>query len=172
MLSYDPTIIPRIPSLDTANKSVNENANFPEFLTAFQALITNAGLQDSLGVTLVHRHANVPDGSRLMDFKQTLQSFPLDADAKDLYGHPIRWKSAALDGGNWKPYEYELGDEAVEDMDPKFLIDAKDLLERYGLKNLGLRRYSPKDPEELEITEKLGISVKIPWDSVSCPFPK
>lgn len=165
MLSYDPAIIRHIPTLEVANKSVKENGAFHEFLADFEALVNGAGLQDSLGITLVHRHATVPSSSRLMDFKQTLQPFPLAADAKDLYGHPIKWKSVTLHGERWMPYEYELGDEPGEN--PEFLLAVKGLLKRHGVKNIGLRRFSPQEPEELEITEKLGISVKIPWIKVN-----
>lgn len=82
MLSYDPEIIPHIPSLDDADRSVKESATFAQFLSEFKALVTSAGLQDSLGVTLVHHHANVPLGSRMMDFKQTLQPFSVETTAK------------------------------------------------------------------------------------------
>lgn len=165
MLHYDPEIIPHIPSLEDANVSIKTNEKFRQFLADFETLVTSAGLQDTLGITLVHRHANVPPGSRMMDFKQTLQPFPLAADAKDVYGYPIRWKSIALHQKDWKPYEYELGDE--DDEDPEFLVAVKCLLERHRIKNIGLRRFSPQEPEELEITEKQGISIKIPWISVS-----
>lgn len=39
-------------------------------------------------------------------------------------------------------------------------------LEELGITNIGLRRYSPDDVEELEVTESGGISVKIPMNLV------
>jgi hypothetical protein len=50
-----------------------------------------------------------------------------------------------------------------------FLQTVQRRIEELGLLNVGLRRYSPSDPEELEVTETGGISVKIPWDLV-CDF--
>lgn len=73
----------------------------------------------------------------------------------------------ALTAGGWKPYEYELGSPDLPQQD--FFADVQALLEQNGSEGLhvGLRRYSPSDPEELEITESGGVSVKIPWNSVS-----
>jgi hypothetical protein len=101
----------------------------------------------------------------MMDFKQTLQPFPLADDARKLRGHTIRYKSIALRNDEWKPYEFELGTE--NEIDAGFLTSVRRLLEHHRLENIGLRRYAPSDPEELEITDCEGISVKIPWNSVS-----
>ncbi|KAL5944629.1 hypothetical protein ACKVV1_003437 [Pyricularia oryzae] len=94
-----------------------------------------------------------------MDFKQTLQPFPLEDSANDLHGASIRPKSLALIDGKWKAYEFELGDYEAPCND--FLADVQALLQSRSLP-VGLRRYSPSDPEELEITESQGVSVKIP----------
>jgi hypothetical protein len=67
---------------------------------------------------------------------------------------------------SWKPYEFELG--AYDDSADEFFATVKQLVLQFKLdKSIGLRRYSPDNPEELEITERKGISLKIPWNSVS-----
>lgn len=162
---YNPAILADIPSLEIAHKKVTSNKGLSSFLSDFRIIAAKHDLNDCYGVTLVHRHANVSKDQRLMDFKQTLQPFPVKDDAQDLHGHPIRPKSFALAAGVWQPYEFELGElEALED---GFLTQIRECINYFGLPYVGLRRYSPADPEELEITEKGGMSVRIPWDSVS-----
>lgn len=168
-LVYNPTIFENIPSLEVALQTGSLNKNFPEFLTQFFRVAAEFSLLDSYGVTLVHRHTKIDQGQRLMDFKQTLQPFPLDGTAQELGGCPIRPKSLALVSGTWNPYEYELGD--VEPLDDSFLTEVGKLISRFNIPHVGLRRYSPEDPEELEVTERGGISVKMPLKLVSLSFP-
>ncbi|KAL5906941.1 hypothetical protein ACKVV1_011345 [Pyricularia oryzae] len=107
-----------------------------------------------------------PPGYRLMGFKQTPQPFLLETSANDLHGASIRPKSLVFIACEWKPYEFELG--VYEAPRDDFLADVQALLQQHqhGPTSLpvGLRRYSPSDPEELEITERQGVSAKIPWD--------
>jgi len=85
--------------------------------------------------------------------------------ADNLYGAKIRPKSYALRQSVWKPYEFELGDH--DGMADRFFITVQQLVQQLKLENyIGLRRYSLADSEELEITERKGVSVKILWDSV------
>lgn len=164
MAPYDPTVIKFIGSLDDAHIATSSEA-FGDFLTIYQEAAREYDLHDRYGVSLVHRHTDVPPGQRIFDFGHTLQPYPLHNHASDLYGAKIRPKSFALRGSEWTPYESELG-EPDEDTQ-EFFEAAKSLIERFGLgQSIGLRRYSPDDPEELEITESGGISIKIPWDSV------
>ncbi|KAK3376723.1 hypothetical protein B0T24DRAFT_719015 [Lasiosphaeria ovina] len=171
MASYDPQVMVHVPSLEVAHASVFENPSFDQVLSKFRALASKYGQNNTYGLALVHRHAEVSPGHRLMDFKQTLQPFPLNDTADNLHGAPIRAKSLALTAGGWKPYEYELGSPDLPQQD--FFADVQALLEQNGSEGLhvGLRRYSPSDPEELEITESGGVSVKIPWNSVVSPSP-
>lgn len=89
--------------------------------------------------------------------------------AQDLHGCPIRPKSYALVEGVWKPYEYKLGKPGrVEDSQVYFFERIKQRIVDLDIGNIGLRRYSPTDPEELEITDRGGISIKVPLDLASC----
>lgn len=164
-LPYDPSVILSIASLETAHQSVTAHPKFDEFLSEYRKLATDCELNDHYGVTLVHRHAHVNESQRLFDFKQTLQPFTISQDAHNLHGCPISPKSLSLQAGRWMPYEYELGH--YENLDAEFLAKVKTLIERFDVNNVGLRRYPPDDPEELEVTDCAGISVKIPWESVS-----
>lgn len=168
MTSYDPLVMENISSLEAAHASISNYTSFDTLLSDFRDLALRYDQNNIYGLTLVHRHAQVPPGYRLMDFKQTLQPFPLETSANDLHGAPIRPKSLALIAGEWKPYEFELG--VYEAPRNDFLAEVQALLQQHqhGQTSLpvGLRRYSPSDPEELEITERQGVSVKIPWDSV------
>ena len=162
---YDASIVDSIPSLEDAHSSIASNPLFKQFLSEFRDVATHYKHNDKYGLTLVHRHTTIGPQQRLMDFGRTLQTIHLDQKAQALHGYPISPKSLALRDASWKPYEYELGN--YELPDPAFLTKAKELVERFSLTGVGLRRYSPDDPEELEITESGGISVKIPWKSVS-----
>jgi len=102
-----------------------------------------------------------------MDFGKTLQPLALSDDAQDLYGCPIRPKSYALIEGEWKAYEYELGPPDLNQASiSTFFETIQRRIEELRLANVGLRRYMPSDPEELEVTETGGISIKIPCDLV------
>lgn len=68
-------VMVHVPSLEVAHASVFEN---PSFASNFQALASKHGQNNTYGLALVHRHAEVSPGHRLMDFKQTLQPFPLN----------------------------------------------------------------------------------------------
>jgi hypothetical protein len=163
-VSYDPSIISTIRSLEEAHIAT-KSKNFATFLSAFETVAIGCKQNDRFGITLVHRHTDVEPGHRIFDFGQTLQPFPLDDMSGDLHGAQIRAKSYALRQSSWKPYEFELG--AYDDSADDFFAAAKQLIQQYELEDhIGLRRYSPDDPEELEITERKGISLKIPWDSV------
>lgn len=167
-LPYDATIFASIPSLEDAHNSVQSNPYFAKFLSDFAAIVTQYSLNDLFGLNLVHRHASLSPGNRMLDLKQTLQPIPLSDDAQYLHGCPIRPKSYALSEGTWRPYEYELGgSKQLSDLEVAFFDDVKHQLEGLGLDNIGIRRYQPSDPEELEVTESGGISIKIPWASVS-----
>lgn len=171
-IPYDATIFDSIPSLEDAHDSVQSNPHFGIFLSEFAAIATKYSLNDLFGLSLVHRHATLSPGNRMLDLKQTLQPFPLPDDAQHLHGCPIRPKSYALSQGTWRPYEYELGGSGqVSDLEVAFFGDVKRQLERLGLDNIGIRRYQPSDPEELEVTESGGISIKIPWTLVSSSVP-
>jgi len=161
---YDPSIIRSVHSLEEAHTGI-QSKDFTAFLFAFENMAKHGNQNDTYGVTLVHRHAEVETGSRIFDFGQTLQPFPISDQADNLYGAKIRPKSYALRQKSWMPYEYELGDHDDE-MADEFFATSQQLVQQFGLEDyIGLRRYSPDDPEELEITERKGISVKIPWDS-------
>lgn len=160
---YDRSVIPSVKSLEEAHDGI-QTTSFDDCLSAFETLVKNCGQNDRYGLTLVHRHTDVEPNTRIFDFGNTLQTFPLQDDAEELHGAKIRPKSYAL-RGMWKPYEYELG--VRDDADDLFLGSVKELLQQHKLdKYVGLRRYSPDDPEELEITEQWGISLKIPLDQV------
>jgi hypothetical protein len=166
-IPYEASVFQKISSLDEAHDSIHENPCFKTLLHEFQQIATGLSLNDCFGLTLVHRHASIASGQRMMDLKQTLQPLPLADDAHDLHGCPIRPKSYALIEGKWKPHEYELGRlDMNQDSIPTFLQAVQRRIEELGLVNVGLRRYLPSDPEELEVTETGGISVKIPWDLV------
>jgi len=165
--TYDPSVISFIPSLEEA-RTATKSDNFQTFLSLFENIAKVQKQNDRYGVTLVHRHTEVEASHRNFDFKQTLQPFPLSDDAQDLYGAEIRPKSYALREMSWKPYEFEIG--AYDDSANEFFAAVGQLLQQYQLADyIGLRRYSPDDPEELEITERKGISVKVPWNSVVSP---
>jgi hypothetical protein len=169
-LPYDATIFASIPSLEDAHNSVQSNSGFESFLSEFAAIAAQYSLNDMFGLNLVHRHATLSPGHRMLDLKQTLQPFPLADDAQYLHGCPIRPKSYALSQGIWTPYEYELGGSGqLSDVEVAFFDDVKCQLQKSGLANIGIRRYHPSDPEELEVTEHGGISVKVPWTSVRHP---
>ncbi|KAI9711570.1 MAG: hypothetical protein M1820_002135 [Bogoriella megaspora] len=163
-ITYESSVLASVPSLDVAHNSVTANPHFQAFLQEFQEVAVDCKQNGRYGITLVHRHANVEKGHRLVDFGRTLQPVPFKDDAEDLYGFPVRPKSLMLDSGTWKPYEYELGHD--EDPDPNFLGRVKEIVEQYDIKGAGLRRYSPNDPEELEITGRGGLSIKFPWTPV------
>jgi hypothetical protein len=163
---YDPSVFQKILSLDEAHESIHGNLSFEKLLQDFRQIATDLSFHDCFGLTLVHRHASIVPGQRMMDLKQTLQPLPLDNDAQDFHGCPIRPKSYALIGCEWKAYEYELGCPDSRSNSLEFLQEVQRRIEELGVPNVGLRRYSPSDPEELEVTEEGGISVKIPWVSV------
>lgn len=166
-IPYEASVFQKIPSLDEAHNSTHGNPSFETFLQEFRQISINLSFNDCFGLTLVHRHATISPGQRMMDLKQTLQPLPLADDARDLHGCPIRPKSYALIDGRWKAYEYELGRlDLNQDSVLMFLQTVQRRIEELGILNVGLRRYSPSDPEELEVTETGGISVKIPWDLV------
>jgi len=166
-IPYEASVFQKIPSLDEAHTSTQGNPSFGTFLQEFRQIATNLSFNDCFGLTLVHRHASIAPGQRMVDLKQTLQPLPLADDAQDLHGCPIRPKSYALIEGKWKAYEYELGRLDLNQVSiPIFLQTIQRRIEELGLLNVGLRRYSPSDPEELEVTETGGISIKIPWDLV------
>jgi hypothetical protein len=63
------------------------------------------------------------------------------------------------------PYEFELGD--YDEVADEVFASSQQLVQQFGLEDyIRLRRYSPDDPEKLEITERKEVSVEIPWDSV------
>lgn len=165
--SYDATVFNSILSLDGAHASVTSNSRFEAYLSEFATMAVSLAQNDVFGLTLVHRHTRIDPGTRMLDFKQTLQPFPLPDCAQDLHGCPIRPKSYALVDGAWMPYEYELGIPGpLLNSETHFFDCVKRRLEDLGLENIGLRRYSPTDTEELEVMESGGISVKIPMDLV------
>lgn len=161
---YDPSIISSVRSLEEAHTGI-QYKEFTTFLLAFQNIAKRGNQNDSYGVTLIHRHTEVMPGFRIFDFGQTLQPFPIGDKEDNLYGATIRPKSYAFRQNSWMPYEFELGDH--EEIDEEFFANCQKLVQQFELVDyIGLRRYSPSDPEELEITESKGVSVKIPWDSV------
>ena len=81
-------------------------------------------------------------------------------------GFPIRPKTLALQDGKWRPYEFEFGLTATVGHED-FMNEVAHLIEGSGLKHLGLRRYDPQDPEELEVTGEQGFSLKLPLNLVS-----
>lgn len=163
-MAYDHSVISSILSLEEAKTRLNSK-DMTGFLKHFRTKATDSGLNNQYGVTLVHRHTNVKPGFRLFDFKQTLQAFPLSNEAEDLHGAEIRPKSLAWRKGSWMPYEFEIG--SSDKIRSDFLAAIVELLETFGLNEvIGPRRYCPSDEEELEITDRGGISVKIPWNHV------
>ncbi|KAM3422717.1 hypothetical protein BST61_g202 [Cercospora zeina] len=168
--SYDASVFESIPSLEVAHASVTSNSHFEAFLSEFAAIAAASAQNDVFGATLVHRHTRLDQGKRMLDLKQTLQPVPMADSAQDLHGCPIRPKSYALIEGVWKPYEYELGKpRRVEDSQVHFFDRIKQRIVDLDMENIGLRRYSPTDPEELEITDREGISIKVPLDLASYP---
>ncbi|KAG8624319.1 hypothetical protein KVT40_007386 [Elsinoe batatas] len=141
----------------------SEGTDLPEaVLAGFRDLLSENGGNDRYGLTLVHRHANVAPGKRLMDFGRTLQPWNIPDTAEDLHRASIAPKSFASRDNRWKPYEYEIAPAENENL--ALLAEIAMLLESYGCEDvLGIRKFSPTDPEELEITESEGISIKIPW---------
>ncbi|KAK3934867.1 hypothetical protein QBC46DRAFT_272969 [Diplogelasinospora grovesii] len=165
MATFDRSILAYVPSLEAAHALVTNNPKFDSFLSEFQTVAAQHQKDDIYRVTLVHRHTEVALDHRIMDFKQTLQTFPLHDSAQDIHGYPIRPKSLVLHEGQWKPYEYEFG-ASDDSSDSTFLARVQEMIKHHGLEYVGLRRYSPTDPEELEITASGGISVKVPWNSL------
>ncbi|KAF4547013.1 Hypothetical protein D9617_70g089300 [Elsinoe fawcettii] len=157
---YDAHVITSIPSLEDAKARLSD-FDLPSILNSFKTMAIAAQQEDNYGLTLIHRHTNVPHGYRLMDFGRTLQTWEIPDQVTTLHGATIIPKSLALREGVWKAYEFELGPGGQSN--EAFLNTAAKLLQSYGCEEvLGLRRFSPSDPEELEITEKAGISIKIP----------
>lgn len=74
--AYDPTIFNIIPSLEDAHASVKANGHFDGYLKKFATIAAKLTLNDTFGLALVHRHTRMGPGSRMLDFKQTLQPFP------------------------------------------------------------------------------------------------
>jgi hypothetical protein len=158
---YDPSIIRSVRSLEEAQTGI-QSKDFTAFISAFENMAKLGNQNDS---SLIYRHTEVEAGARIFNFGQTLQPFPISDKADNLYGAKIRPKSYALRQKSWMPYEFELGD--CDETADEFFATSQQLIQQFELEDyIGLRRYSPDDPEGLEITERKGVSVKIPWDSV------
>jgi len=130
---YDPSIIHSIRSLEEAH-TATKSKDFTAFLDAFEDTARLERQNDSYGITLIHRHTEVEPGHRILDFGQTLQPFPMNDTADNLYGAKIRPKSYALRQSVWKPYEFELGDH--DGMADRFFITVQQLVQQFKLENL------------------------------------
>lgn len=105
-----------------------------------------------------------------MDFKQTLQPFPLLIIHKACRAFPSDLSRVHCLNPNRSLYEYDLGElEQARGSAGKSFNLVKQRIEDLWLKNLGLRRLSPTDPEELVTTESEGIGVEIPVALVNHP---
>ena len=87
-VTYDASVFASILSLEDAHNSVQSSLCFEKFLLEFVAIATKHSLNDLFGLNLVHRHASLISGERMLDFKQTLQPFPLADYAQSLHGCP------------------------------------------------------------------------------------
>lgn len=140
-------------------------------------LFYEQGVQDKLGVRLLHRHFDMNPNERLVEVRKT--SFPIEVDVTE---EPvIPWHAGNIvpqvyrSMGSWLvpcEFAWEEGEGAdAFDFDDQFARRFGELLEEYGMQDLlGLCRRGPEDESHLSMEVTHGrVNVMVPQESIGAP---
>jgi hypothetical protein len=137
-------------------------------------LFLKHGVQERLGIALLHKHMEIESTERLVECRHTSSPWKVnDATSSviDKYDGKILPRSFRLLEGNFVPYEFEYSctksTTLQGETDYQFLKELSDMLVELGLHQLlGLRDLDQREPElNVEVTEGKA-NIMIPRGSV------
>ncbi|KAL2071340.1 hypothetical protein VTL71DRAFT_12575 [Oculimacula yallundae] len=157
--SYDPETYQRLPSISDAVANFDRIDGDSLIATTVRELFLSHKMDRTFGLILLHRHFDLDETERLVDYGGTAVPWRLSKASGNI--RPSTWLLTA-DGGI-RPYEFyytSVRDEATEpdlaNADQLAFFDAlKTLLRKYNAEGLwGLCRYPGDDfPGRVEVTE-------------------
>jgi len=157
---YQPQLFQRLESLHTAGTEFNSRQCYDILWSEFREIFEKHGQTSNFGLSLLHRHFDLYDTERLVEFNDTATPWKLSTNTNLLEGsiRPQSW--LFTDNGTIVPYEFFFaphnaeGEITLEDKE-QFLMEVNQALEKHGFRHLvGIRLCPGKDYEgRVELTE-------------------
>ncbi|KAK5738258.1 hypothetical protein LTR17_006135 [Elasticomyces elasticus] len=153
--SYSHAFVQRLPMLESAREEYL-GAGGDDLIGQFRDLFVRAGMDTKFGLSMIHRHFDLPEGHQLVEYNGT--STPWSPIPGMEQPKPHMWAFDREDG-LLKPTEFRYTKQADditfgrEELD--FLLELKGKLDELGLLHLfGVARYPGDEfPGSCEITQ-------------------
>lgn len=170
MDSYDPAVFDTLSPINVAGARIRNIEGEQLIKTAFRDLITKHGINNNIGVALVHRHFTLKPDEIMVEYRGV--ATPWDTAALKRYAGfgsvlPLSW---VLVDGQLRPYEFYFSTDPSEvafDVPLKFLSQFDALLKFNGLDGvLGIRALREMGHESathmMEFTQRYA-TFTVPW---------